>query len=133
MLKWIIIINSFLPWILLLILIIIKDLVSKLDFKINYIIYSKKKNDIEKFKQSIDKITDEEIDLETKGEISEEELSKIKSVESLEELESIKSSLELGEKVYHTGSGSDVMIFQYQLTCLSKQELVYLGLYKVTK
>ena len=91
MVKWIIIINSFLPWVLLLILIIVKDLVTKLDFKINYIIYSKKKNDIEEFKKSIDKIADEETD--TENIISEKELSEYKIVNTIEELDSLKSSI----------------------------------------
>ena len=130
MVKWIIIINSFLPWVLLLILIIVKDLVTKLDFKINYIIYSKKKNDIEEFKKSIDKIADEETD--TENIISEKELSEYKIVNTIEELDSLKSSIELGEKVCLKDK-EVVLIFQSQLTCLGSQELVYLGKYKVLK
>ena len=128
MVKWIIVINSFLPWVLLLILIIVKDLVTKLDFKINYIIYSKKKNDIEEFKKSIDKIADEEID--TENVISEKELSEYKIVNTIEELDSLKSSIELGEKVCLKDK-EVALIFQSQLTCLGNQELVYLGKYKV--
>lgn len=130
MVKWIIIINSFLPWVLLLILIIVKDLVTKLDFKINYIIYSKKKNDIEEFKKTIDKIADKELDSDNG--LSEKDLSEYKIANTIEELDSLKSKIELGEKVCLKDK-EVVLIFQSQLTCLGNQELVYLGKYKILK
>lgn len=53
MLKYIILFNSFVPWILLILIIGNKNLLSKIEYKINYIIYFNKKDKIDKYKDQI--------------------------------------------------------------------------------
>lgn len=53
MLKYIILFNSFVPWILLILIIGNKNLLSKIEYKINYIIYFNKKDKIEEYKDQI--------------------------------------------------------------------------------
>lgn len=53
MLKYIILFNSFIPWVLLILIIGNKNLLSKIEYKINYIIYFNKKDKIEEYKDQI--------------------------------------------------------------------------------